>query len=491
MANSIAQTANATVQLARRRNVPLVTVNVPSDLLGIKNMHSPQKNISNDDTMTTPESSPDLIETARIWRSKNVVPNIIKRKVSDKDATPVTATSTMTCSNPVNIPKTPKKSYKMHRPTIFRPDPSQCLDEIMTKRRARRRLMTPSDFQKAVTKSSNQNDESEDEFFNNTIIYDDAEKFTNPFCGKKGVLMELKHQLQKFDIYNETKFQYVLKRHPEFAHLVVKCPSNQIEQTKKQMYQVVRETRTYKGYRERMSEIDSPDLLNDNDLCVAMSTMIDILGSIADENYKSIDELCDNIFRILCMDLHKRNAIIFIGDSNSGKSFLADILLCCYEQYELGKFALPPSRTPPQFWLETILGAELYRCEELAVQDQENLQHVKKLLEGNPALEATVKFKNPVPIVRRPVFVTMNGENEHSITRGQSSERNVVKNRAFIYKMNGSLEERTGGNLVKLFDNRFAVVKLLFEKYGSYTPPKPLEDEIDMAKDVCKQFFFK
>lgn len=327
-----------------------------------------------------------------------------------------------------------------------------------------------------------------DEYHNLDIVFEDNSNYTT-FGNKRGVITQLKDMLQHLDIYNEIKFQYCLKRNPDLARLIVRCPSNQVEHAKKQMYQVVRETRKYTGYRERMNNIATPNLYANPELCVAMSTMMEILESIAKENYCTIDKLCDDIFRILCMDLHKINAIIFVGSTNSGKSFLADILLCVYQEYEMGKFALPPTRNPPQFWLESILGGEIYRCEELAVQDQENLQHVKKLLEGNPALEATVKFKNPVTVVRRPVFVTMNGDGEQTITRGQSSERGVIATRSFIYKMHHNITKRHCGNHLLLYKYRFQVMKLLFNKYGDYKEPPPLENEIDMAMDICKKYF--
>ena len=324
--------------------------------------------------------------------------------------------------------------------------------------------------------------ELDDELFGCEIVYPTENLFTNAMNFKSGS-NRLKVAIQEREIYNETKFQHYLRNDSEFCKLVANCYASNLEVIKKQMFQVVRETKSEKTYANAMAHIN---ITEDDEFFIAASTALEIAHSIAYENRVELPDFLTSLFLILNKTLFKKNTIVFIGASDSGKTYFAEVLLSPFEHYEIGWFNLPPTRNVNQFWMEGLLGADIYRAEEVFVANEESIQDLKKLFEGNPALEAAQKYKSPVCVPRRPVIVTMNGESENDLTKGISKERKTMNNRAFIYKMNKPLKERfTEGCLTILKKRAPEVCKKLWLKYG--------QEELHILNnnivDFCKEKF--
>ena len=334
-----------------------------------------------------------------------------------------------------------------------------------------------------------QNQTSSDE---NSIVYkDNNNNIDGPKKRWAGVVRRFKDAMLDNDIFNETGFQRLLKYDSDFATLVTAMNAQILEASKKQMFQIVRETRKEKSYTDRCREysnIGSMDDHSDGEL-IALSTACEIFDSIAQENGIKFEEFITNIFKIMEMKLHKKNTLVFIGSSNSGKSFLGDLICAHYTEDEVGKTALPPTRNANQFWLESLVGTSVYRMEECFCAEETQLNDIKKLFEGNPALEANIKHKTAVTIHRKPVIVTMNGNDEADLTRGIQRERNTMKNRCFIYKMNKNIEERyTEGSLATCMKHKQYVMTKLWLKYGNWEEPSPEPKMLDICKNIVSKY---
>lgn len=60
--------------------------------------------------------------------------------------------------------------------------------------------------------------------------------------------------------------------------------------------------------------------------------------------------------------------------------------------------------------------------EELKIPNDQTAQHFKELLEGNNNLLANRKYKDPLPIQKTPIIISMNGNRSEDLTEFCSEE---------------------------------------------------------------------
>ena len=136
------------------------------------------------------------------------------------------------------------------------------------------------------------------------------------------------------------------------------------------------------------------------------------LQYISHTNFYPRDELLHNIFNVLLMKNNKRITLGFIGPSNTGKTFLADIISGSFNSFEIGNI-LPPSKdTLDTFWLSNCVYSSIKRMEEFFIPTQSICNAFKQLLEGNRNQIANVKYKDNLNLPTTPTILTMNGNSK-------------------------------------------------------------------------------
>jgi len=217
---------------------------------------------------------------------------------------------------------------------------------------------------------------------------------------------------------------------------------------------------------------------------IAMGTLAQWLLSISEENNMTIGDLLSNIFRILNSESGKKNSIILIGASDAGKTLFANFLCSPWQDFEIGNFKLPTKTTCNSFWLENLPGAQVYRCEEMILENAEIIQLLKSLLEGNANLEADIKYKSPISVPKRPVIITMNGDRKTDVTKFFSSEFEAINNRALILYFKKPMKLRImDGDLNLLMQHSLYLIKVLMKKYY-----KKEEKKNTVLIDFCNSF---
>jgi len=171
-----------------------------------------------------------------------------------------------------------------------------------------------------------------------------------------------------------------------------------------------------------------------------VATAIHVFKSIAEENNISVDFLMTNIFDILCDRKGKKNTIMILGKSDSGKTVTVNLLSGALHPHEIGTAKIPGRTSSNQFWKQNLRGKKLYRIEEYYVDDQTIMQEVKTLFEGSEQITTEIKYKTALPVQRKPVIVTGNATSINGAASMFSSELEAIKNRCFILMMNKSLQ---------------------------------------------------
>lgn len=106
---------------------------------------------------------------------------------------------------------------------------------------------------------------------------------------------------------------------------------------------------------------------------------------------------------------HKKFGLICYGQTNSGKSLLADLLTSQYREWEIGTFSYPPGTHVSQFYLDKLLNTHIYRCDEIVFENLNIVQKMKNLSEGSRLLDIDVKYKSKMQITPAPVIMNLNG----------------------------------------------------------------------------------
>ena len=172
------------------------------------------------------------------------------------------------------------------------------------------------------------------------------------------------------------------------------------------------------------------------------------------------------------------------------KTTFANLLSSPFKQWEIGNFKIPVKSASTTFWLESLPGTDLYRCEEFCLSEYDIAQIMKSLFEGNPNLEADIKYKSPITVPKRPLIVTMNGKKAQDITLHMSSEYNAFKNRSDIIVMNDNIHTRIlNGDLKLMIKHSFVINGLLFKKYCGQYDVIENETDIDFCTDYIEKKF--
>ena len=111
------------------------------------------------------------------------------------------------------------------------------------------------------------------------------------------------------------------------------------------------------------------------------------------------------LFPTLFQENGKVQTLHMYGPASAGKSRLVDLFTSVYKENQIG--VLKPDGLGGQFWLESLVGKEIYVCEEFKVNTS-NIEDVKLLFEGSNRLSACVKFSTNVSLASKPVLVTGN-----------------------------------------------------------------------------------
>ena len=98
----------------------------------------------------------------------------------------------------------------------------------------------------------------------------------------------------------------------------------------------------------------------------------------------------------------KKKGLILIGQSDSGKTFLADCLLSAFSPSDIGYFQCPMGNTVSTFMYSNLLNKEVYRCDEFYLENAGVLQSFKQLTEGSSTLQTDVKYKDKTPVDAKP-----------------------------------------------------------------------------------------
>ena len=137
----------------------------------------------------------------------------------------------------------------------------------------------------------------------------------------------------------------------------------------------------------------------------------------------------------------KKKGLILIGEPDSGKSFLADMLLSCFKPYEIGYFNCPMSTHISTFLFQGLINKSVYRCDELVLEQLGFVQAFKQLTEGSKTLQTDVKFKDALPVDGKPVIVTMNGDCPQSLLKFHPQEFHAMDNRNVFLQMNEPIKD--------------------------------------------------
>ena len=156
------------------------------------------------------------------------------------------------------------------------------------------------------------------------------------------------------------------------------------------------------------------------------------------------DEAFRRIFEILLMKDHKRLALIFMGPSNSGKSYFSNIITGYYLPHRVGQANSPQGNRLTDFWLQEARGCDIKIMEELKLPNEQIAQLFKELFEGNQNLMANRKYRDPLPIQRTPIVVTMNGDRPQELVEWCSKEWDAFANRCHIILFRDSIKNVCG-----------------------------------------------
>lgn len=124
----------------------------------------------------------------------------------------------------------------------------------------------------------------------------------------------------------------------------------------------------------------------------------------------------------------KVRTVYMQGPASTGKSSVMQLLTSVYDIREIGRFG--PQGSTSQFWLEDLVGKEVYVGDE-APANPLNIQQYLLLLEGNSALKTEIKYGGKPTLRPKPVVIA---SNQHIYANCQAYAR-AVHDRCLVLKM--------------------------------------------------------
>ena len=207
-----------------------------------------------------------------------------------------------------------------------------------------------------------------------------------------------------------------------------------IEPVKKNMFN----QNMYVPTRSWLERIDTSDEMGLHDTLnfkVVKKAYEKIIKQLADENGMTTANVVKSLVESLELMDSKVSTVVFIGESNSGKTVLSKVLRAGYYSYECGIIQSCPGKHPSDFWLQDCTGKSIYVCEELYINTLEICQRFKAIMEGNETLDTNVKYGGNKHLPRRPFVVTMNGRTKYDLAGDYIDEYKALANRCVVFLM--------------------------------------------------------
>ena len=183
--------------------------------------------------------------------------------------------------------------------------------------------------------------------------------------------------------------------------------------------------------------------LNDS-VMFGVGSMLYYMEQISRWNGLNHDEAFRRIFEILLMKENKRLCLILMGPSNSGKSYFSNIVTGYFPPHRVGQVNSPQGNRLTDFWLQEARGCNIKIMEELKLPNEQIAQLFKELFEGNQNLMANRKYRDPLPIQRTPILITMNGDQPSELVEWCSKEWDAFANRCHILMFRDSIKNVCG-----------------------------------------------
>nr|XP_047142737.1 uncharacterized protein LOC124817008 isoform X2 [Hydra vulgaris] len=230
--------------------------------------------------------------------------------------------------------------------------------------------------------------------------------------------------LFKHNIMNSRHYDDELARSEELRQLEFTIQLKDLEIIKKTIFRQV-------YLQQRNIDVLTPRIVVSNNKS-RLGALMFFLSNIALENQISVNRLkqllCNFIFNLN----HKKRGLILCGPSDSGKTFLANLLYSNFKPHEIGYFNCPTGPNPSAFLLQALSNCLAYRCDEMVFEHIGVIQLMKQLLEGSNTLTTDVKYKDAMPIDPHPTLITMNSTSKFDILKWHPSEYQAFENRCTI-----------------------------------------------------------
>ena len=255
----------------------------------------------------------------------------------------------------------------------------------------------------------------------------------------------LQQTIEKNDLYCEEIYTEYLIEHQDLQVIERSCDSRSIEAIKALMFNQLQKTVSELPYNEELVVDNYCNCLgvfpceqhyeNCPKDAYEFSLFLQLAKKIASTNDLTLYGFCDKVFTVLDKEGGKKNTLIFIGESDSGKTTFVNCLLKHINRCDVGNFSPPTNRNTSTFWLSDCTNKRIYRCEEMELQAGEGMEKMKTLMEGNAMLKTDIKYKQQQFVPARPTLVTMNGSGPHDVWKFVSSEEDAIRNRCHIFAM--------------------------------------------------------
>ena len=183
---------------------------------------------------------------------------------------------------------------------------------------------------------------------------------------------------------------------------------------------------------------------NVNDLMSCAGYMLIYFEYLSNINHLNHDEAFRRIFPVLTMHDHKRLELVFMGSTKSGKPQLVDIIKSAFSERRIGQVNGPTGNKLTDFWLQEARTCDTKVMEELKMPNEQIAQHFNEFLESNTNLMANRKYKDPLPIPRTQIIISMNGNQLQDILEFCSNEWTAFDKRIFCLLFIGSLGSIVG-----------------------------------------------
>nr|XP_047142279.1 uncharacterized protein LOC105846941 isoform X2 [Hydra vulgaris] len=223
------------------------------------------------------------------------------------------------------------------------------------------------------------------------------------------------------NIMNSRHYDDELAKSDELRRLEFTIQLKDLEVIKKTIFRQI-------YLKQRNTDVLTPRIVVSNNKS-RLGALMFFLSNIALQNQISVNRLkqllCNFIFNLN----HKKRGLILCGPSDSGKTFLANLLYSSFKRHEIGYFNCPTGPNPSAFLLQALSNCLAYRCDEMVFEHLGVIQLMKQLLEGSSTLTTDVKYKDAMPIDPHPTLITMNSSSKFDILKWHPSEYQAFENR--------------------------------------------------------------